>query len=56
MAQFADGIILVLSAKNTRRVTARKVAKTLDGAQARLLGTVLTDREFPIPERLYRRL
>lgn len=56
MAQFADGIILVLSAKNTRRVTARKVAQALDGAQARVLGTVLTDREFPIPERLYRRL
>jgi hypothetical protein len=56
MAQFADGIILVVSARNTRRVTARKVAQALDGAQARLLGTVLTDREFPIPERLYRRL
>lgn len=56
MAQFADGVILVLSARNTRRVTARKVAQALDGAQVRLLGTVLTDREFPIPERLYRRL
>jgi len=54
MAQFADGMILVLSAKNTRRVTALKVKEML--AQVRILGTVLTDREFPIPEGIYRRL
>jgi len=56
MAQFADGIILVLSAQRTRRVTARKVTQALQGAQARLLGTVLSDRVFPIPDRIYRRL
>lgn len=56
MAQFADGIILVLSAQHTRRVTARKIKEMLEAAQARLLGTVLSDRTFPIPERLYRRL
>jgi Mrp family chromosome partitioning ATPase len=54
MAQFADGIILVLSAMHTRRVTARKIAEVL--AQVRLLGTVLADREFPMPEGIYRRL
>jgi len=56
MAQFADGIILVLSAQRTRRVTARKIKEMLDGADARLLGTVLCDRMFPIPEGIYRRL
>jgi hypothetical protein len=56
MAQFADGIILVLSAQHTRRVTARKIKEELEGAQARLLGTVLSDRVFPIPEGIYRRL
>ena len=56
MAQFADGIILVLSAQHTRRVTARKVTQALDAAQAHLLGTVLSDRTFPIPEGIYRRL
>jgi hypothetical protein len=55
-AQFADGIILVLSAHRTRPVTARKVMRTLEATQARVLGTVLTDRAFPIPERIYRRL
>lgn len=56
MAQFADGIILVLSASHTRRAAARKIKEALEGAQARLLGTVLSDRTFPIPERIYRRL
>jgi len=56
MAQFADGIILVLSARHTRRVTARKIKERLEGAQARLLGIVLSERAFPIPERIYRRL
>ena len=56
MAQFADGIILVLSAQRTRRIAARKIKEALEEAQARLLGTVLSDRSFPIPERIYRRL
>ena len=56
MAQFADGIILVLSAQYTRRATARKIKQSLLGAQACLLGTVLIDRVFPIPQGLYRRL
>jgi hypothetical protein len=56
MAQVADGIVLVLSAQHTRRITARKIKEQLEAAQARLLGTVLSDRAFPIPERIYRRL
>lgn len=56
MAQIADGVVLVVSAERTRRASARKVKELLDAAQVRLLGAVLTDREFPIPERIYRRL
>ena len=56
MARFADGIVLVLSAQHTRRVTAAKIKENLEAAQVRLLGTVLTDREFPIPAGIYRRL
>jgi hypothetical protein len=56
MAQLADGIVLVLSARRTRRITARKIKEKLELAQARLLGIVLSDRAFPIPERIYRRL
>jgi len=54
MARFADGIILVVSAQHTRRVTALKVKNAL--GHLRLLGTVLSDREFPIPTSVYRRL
>ena len=56
LAQLADGIILVLSARHTRRVTAQRVKETLDRSKVRILGTVLADRTFPMPERLYRRL
>jgi hypothetical protein len=56
MAQFADGIVLVLSARHTRRATAQKMKQALEAAQVRILGIVLSDRDFPIPEAIYRRL
>ena len=56
MAQFADGIILALSARHTRRATAQRVKESLERSRVSILGTVLVDREFPMPERLYRRL
>jgi hypothetical protein len=56
MAQVADGIILVLSAHRTRRAAARQIKAELEAAQVRILGTVLSDRMFPIPEAIYRRL
>jgi len=56
VAQFADGIILVLSADRTRRIAARKILEMLGGTGARILGTVLSDRIFPIPDSIYRRL
>ncbi len=56
MAQVVDGVIIVLSAQHTRRISALKIKKTLERAQVRVLGTVLRDRIFPIPESIYRRL
>lgn len=56
MGQFADGIVLVLSAERTRRVIARQVKNALEASRVRMLGTVLSDRQFPIPEGIYRRL
>jgi len=56
MGQFADGLILVLSAERTRRVIAQQVKNALQAGRVRLLGTVLSDRRFPIPEEIYRRL
>jgi hypothetical protein len=56
MAQFADGIILILSAHRTRRIMARRMKETLEAARVRVLGTILSNRVFPIPEAIYRRL
>jgi hypothetical protein len=56
LGQLADGIILVVGAQSTRRATARKIKETLEGAQSRILGTVLSERRFPVPEGIYRRL
>jgi hypothetical protein len=55
-ARFSDGLVLVLSALHTRRRAALQTKRALEEAGVRLLGTVLTDREFPIPNNLYRRL
>lgn len=56
MAQLADGLILLVSAHRTRRFMARQVKEALEAAQVRILGTVLKDRVFPMPEGIYRRL
>jgi Mrp family chromosome partitioning ATPase len=56
MGQLADGIILVLEAHNTRRAIARKIIETFEAAQVRVLGIVLSQRTFPLPEWMYRRL
>jgi len=56
LANLADGVILVLEAHTTRRLAARRAKETLLAANVRLLGTVLSERNFPIPERIYRRL
>ena len=56
LGQSADGIILVLAAHVTRRAIALNFKQTLGSAQVRLLGTVLSERRFPVPEAIYRRL
>jgi len=56
IAQAADGLILVVSAKRTRRAAALKIKQMLEQAEVHILGAVLSDREFPIPESIYRRL
>ncbi len=52
----ADAAILVIEANSTRRQTARKAKEILEASGVRLLGTVLHNRSFPIPEGLYKRL
>src|SRR5450759_992782 len=56
LGQWADGVVLVLEANSTRRVAARKAKQALEAANVRMLGTVLNNRTFPIPEKIYRML
>jgi hypothetical protein len=56
LGQSADGVVLVLAAHVTRRALALKIKEMLEAAQVRLLGTVLSERRFPIPEAIYRSL
>lgn len=52
----ADGMVLVLKANSSRRETARQTIHDLQAAKARVLGAVLNQRTFPIPESLYHKL
>jgi Mrp family chromosome partitioning ATPase len=56
LSRWADGVVLVVGANTTRRETARRVKENLEVANVRLLGVVLNNRSFPIPEALYRKL
>jgi hypothetical protein len=56
LGQLSDGIVLVLDAHSTRKVTARKLKEQLGATQARILGSVLSGRRFPMPYGIYRRL
>jgi Mrp family chromosome partitioning ATPase len=56
IGQLADGVVLIVEANHTRRETVRRAKEQLESAQVRLLGAVLDQRTFPIPEGLYRRL
>ncbi len=56
LGQLCDGVVLVLKANSTRRLAAQKTKELLSAAQVEVLGTILCDRTFPIPESLYRRL
>lgn len=56
LGQLGDGIVLVLGAHRTRRATACQIKETLESAHCRILGTVLSDRTFPVPGLIYRHL
>jgi hypothetical protein len=56
LGSLCDGIVLVLRANSTRRVAAQRAKEVLHAANARVLGAVLSERTFPIPEAIYKRL
>jgi Mrp family chromosome partitioning ATPase len=56
IVQACDGLVLVLTANKTRRLVAAQIKDQLSKAQVPLLGTVLAERRFPVPQGLYRSL
>lgn len=55
-SKWTDGVVLILEANQTRRDTARRIKESLAVANAKVLGIVLNNRSYPIPESLYSRL
>jgi polysaccharide biosynthesis transport protein len=56
LGYLSDGVVLVLEANSTRRASAQRAVQMLQATNARILGSVLSRRTFPIPEGIYRRL
>ena len=56
LVQAADGVILVVAANSTRRDAACKAKACFESAGANVLGVVLNNRTYPIPQTIYNRL
>lgn len=56
LSRWTDGVVLVVEANATRRDIARRTVENLATAGVKVLGVVLNNRTFPIPEAIYRRL
>ena len=52
----SDGVVMVLKANASRRETARQAIQDLQSGKAKVLGAVLNQRTFPIPDSIYRNL
>ena len=52
----ADGVVLVVEANSTRRETVREVMEELRILGTPVLGVVLNNRTFPIPDAIYNKL
>ncbi|HLK33627.1 MAG TPA: CpsD/CapB family tyrosine-protein kinase [Terriglobales bacterium] len=56
LASAADGIVLVVKANTSRRDAAQKVMRDAKVANLRILGAVLNQRTYPVPQAIYDRL
>jgi len=56
LGHMSDGVVMVLEAHRTRRAAAQRAKEMLQSANARVLGMVLSERTFPIPRSIYRKL
>ena len=56
IGSMVDGTVLILKASRTRRSVVQLAMERLESAGVTLLGTVLNQREYPIPHSIYKRL
>jgi Mrp family chromosome partitioning ATPase len=56
LGSWCDGVAIVVKANSTNRRDARQAVKDLQAANALVLGAILNQRTFPIPESIYNRL
>ncbi len=56
IGQICQGLVLVVAANRTRRLVALQTKDQLLNAGIDVLGSILTDRRFPVPFGLYRKL
>jgi Mrp family chromosome partitioning ATPase len=56
LSRLVDGVVLILEASGTRREAALRVTESLRTSNIPILGAVLNNRTFPIPDALYKRL
>jgi receptor protein-tyrosine kinase len=56
LAVLTDGAVLVLKAGHSKRSSTRLAIAELEGAGVNVLGTVLNQRDYPIPEAIYKKI
>lgn len=56
LSSLADGVILVVQANQTKRDDAKKASRELHAWNVNVIGSILNNRTFPIPENIYRKL
>jgi len=56
LGNLSDGLVLVLKANSSRRDSTRETIQDLQASNVRVLGAVLNQRTFPIPDEIYNRL
>jgi protein-tyrosine kinase len=56
LGSMSDGVALVMKANVSRRSAASKIVEDFSAARVRVLGAVLNQRTFPVPQAIYSRL
>ena len=56
LGKSSEGVVMVLKAHESRKEVARQVVAGFGNAGVKVLGAVLNNRTFPIPDKIYKRL